>query len=90
MKIKIKESFQKDLKKIKNRHILQKTLHLIEVSEFFDATEFWMLYDTKKLKNSRNFYRIRFWDYRIWFKIENKELTLIRIKHRRDIYRVFP
>lgn len=90
MKIIIKESFQRDLKKINNKKILQKALHLIETSQFFDEAEFWILYDIKKLKNTKKYYRIRFWDYRLGFKIENKGLILIRIKHRKDIYRVFP
>lgn len=90
MKIIIKDSFWKDLKKINDKKILQKALHLIEASQFFDETEFWILYDVKKLKNTQKYYRIRFWDYRLGLKIDNQELILIRIKHRKDIYRVFP
>lgn len=42
-----------------------------------------------KLKGSTNLYRIRQGDYRVIYKIENDVLVIIiiRIGHRRDIYK---
>lgn len=44
----------------------------------------------KKLSWYKNYYRIRIWDYRLWLRIENNICCFIRIKHRKDIYNVFP
>jgi len=39
-----------------------------------------------------DFYRIRIWNYRIGFKLEKNKIILlrIRIRSRKDIYRIFP
>jgi mRNA interferase RelE/StbE len=46
-------------------------------------------YQSLKLSGSANAYRIRVGDYRIVYTVENKVLlvTVIRIAHRRDVYR---
>jgi mRNA interferase RelE/StbE len=44
----------------------------------------------KKLKGFKEFYRIRFGDYRIGIKIINDELSFERILHRKEIYKLFP
>jgi len=44
----------------------------------------------EKLKGYREFYKIRFGDYRVGFRYENGILTLERVLHRKDIYRYFP
>ncbi len=42
-----------------------------------------------KLKGYENEYRIRIGDYRVRYKIEDRELTilLLQCKHRKDVYR---
>jgi mRNA interferase RelE/StbE len=44
--------------------------------------------DTKKLKNGDGRFRIRVGDYRIIYRLEDKQLVILIIKigHRRDIY----
>ncbi|MEB3309921.1 MAG: type II toxin-antitoxin system RelE/ParE family toxin [Snowella sp.] len=44
--------------------------------------------NVKKLKGSEGLFRIRVGDYRIIYKIENKNLIILVVKigHRRDIY----
>ncbi len=46
----------------------------------------------EKLKGSQGFYRFRFGSYRLGLILddENKTIHLLRIMHRRDIYRHFP
>lgn len=43
----------------------------------------------RKLSNSRNSYRIRVGDYRVLYRIMDKELLVLVVKvaHRRDVYR---
>ncbi|MFH1648277.1 MAG: type II toxin-antitoxin system RelE/ParE family toxin [Patescibacteria group bacterium] len=42
----------------------------------------------QKLASYKNIYRVRVGDYRIVFKKSKKEIYLILIGHRRDIYRL--
>ncbi len=46
----------------------------------------------EKLKGYRNFYKVRFGDYRLGLQIDGRRkiIHLLRIMHRRDIYRHFP
>lgn len=45
----------------------------------------------KKLKGYKEFYRIRFGDYRIGIKInDDSTLSFERILHRKEIYKIFP
>jgi len=43
-----------------------------------------------RMKGYRNFYKIRFGDYRIGMKVEDDTVIFERALHRREIYRYFP
>ena len=40
-----------------------------------------------KLSGSKNTYRIREGDYRLIYAIEEKEIVVMTVKHRREVYR---
>ena len=44
----------------------------------------------KKLQWFSWFYRMRIWDYRMWFSIISGKVVLERFLHRKDIYRYYP
>ena len=44
----------------------------------------------KKLKGDADYYRIRVGDYRIGIKVNDGIVCLVRILHRKEIYRYFP
>ncbi|MBC7476206.1 MAG: type II toxin-antitoxin system RelE/ParE family toxin [Candidatus Sericytochromatia bacterium] len=44
----------------------------------------------EKLKGYDNYYKIRFGNYRVGLKYENNFVTLERVLHRREIYKLFP
>jgi len=44
----------------------------------------------KKLLGHRSAYRVRLGDYRVGFFYENHKISLARVVHRKDIYKVFP
>jgi mRNA interferase RelE/StbE len=48
------------------------------------------LADCKKLTGYKTAYRIRMGQYRIGFYYEHKTIELVRILHRKEIYRYFP
>lgn len=88
MIVKIDKSFEKDVKKINNKSISQKISAVI--NEFQGAEKLSEIKNLKKLKGSKYFYRVRMGDYRIGLIIIEKEVELIRILHRKDVYKYFP
>lgn len=43
--------------------------------------------DVKRLTNFTLEYRLRVGDYRVLFEIENKNIVVYRVRHRREAYR---
>lgn len=44
----------------------------------------------EKLQGYKNFYKIRFGNYRVGLKFENNTLTFERVLNRKEIYNFFP
>ena len=88
MKIEIKKSFLKDIKKQKNYKLEQKVKEfLLNLQTKDDITQ---IENLKKLSGFKNFYRIRLGDYRIGVYFENDILYIVRCLHRKEIYKFFP
>ena len=90
MELKFKESFKQDLKRIKNKKILQKVKELIDAIQSVSSLNNIQNIDIKKLRGHKSFYRIRLGNYRVGIKLEGNKITFIRILHRKDFYRYFP
>ncbi len=88
MKTEFRTSFEKDLKKILDQKLLIKIKEIIE--EIETVTTLGDIKNIKKLKGEDNFYRIRIGEYRIGIKVTDDTITLVRLLHRREIYRFFP
>ena len=89
MKVKFERSFEKDLKKLKDRNIRKKVKEVIEMVESIkEIGEF--KGDLRKIRTSPNLWRIRIGDYRIGLRIEKDTVIFVRVLHRRDIYKYFP
>ena len=88
MIVKIDKSLEKDLSKISDKTTLKK-LHstIIKLQNAKDLSE---ISNLKKLKGSQSYFRIRIGDYRLGIVHENNEIEIIRLLHRKDIYRYFP
>ena len=89
MNLKFKNSFKKDLKKIKNTSILSKLKNLILELEKVNKLEDFSG-DLKKLKGGEGFWRIRLGDYRIGIIVKSNTIIFVRILHRKEIYKYFP
>ena len=88
MLVKIDKSFQKDVKKIKERIILKRiaaTIRQVQKAENISTIK-----SIKKLSGTSNNYRIRIGEYRIGLIITEKAVIFIRFLHRKDIYKFFP
>lgn len=88
MNVKFEASFARDLRRIKNRRLLQrvqKTIEGIKAAPGLDEIR-----DLKKMQGYDTFYRLRLGDYRIGIEVVAGEVIFVRILHRKDIYRYFP
>lgn len=88
MKILIEKAFKKDLKKINNSEINKSIYDLILEIKSYDSI--YQIKNIKKLKNSKNNYRIRLGNFRIGLEYSDETLIFIRFLHRKDIYKYFP
>jgi mRNA interferase RelE/StbE len=88
MIVKIDRSFEKDTDKIKDKNLLFKIADCIESLQNADNIK--EIKNLKKLKGSNYFYRIKIGEYRVGLEIEKKSVELIRVLHRKDIYKYFP
>lgn len=88
MNLAFNKSFAKDLRQIRDSSVLarlQEIIHEIEAAGSIQD-----LKNLKKLSSESRHYRIRVGDYRLGLVIEDDTVTLVRILHRKDIYRYFP
>lgn len=78
MKINYEKKFLKDIEDLdKDISIRLKSL-IIQINQFKKLSE---IKNTKKLSWYDVYYRIKIWNYRLWFRFENDELYFIRFKH---------
>lgn len=88
MQVIIKSSFKKDVNSINEKSILLKLQEIINNLKLLE--NFNDIANCKKMKGFENYYRIRFGNYRIGFKLENSSIVLLRFLHRKEIYKYFP
>ena len=83
-----RRGFERDLKKIRDRNLLEKINQSIESVE--SAGTLSEVNFVRKLKGAANSDRIRIGDYRIGLEADASTAEFVRILHRCDIYRFFP
>ena len=81
MKINIRKSAIKDIRKID--HTIKEKIHLkiLELKDFPEVS------NIKKLTNFEPAYRLRVGDYRILFDVMDDKIEIGRILHRKESYR---
>jgi mRNA interferase RelE/StbE len=88
MKVVLKNSFIKDIKKLtdlKTKSKLKEILISLEnISNIHDIN------NLEKIKGHSNFFRIRVGNHRIGVHFEDDNFELVRFLHRKDIYKYFP
>ncbi len=88
MKIRFEASFEKDLKKVKDKKLLKRVKEIID--EIKRAKHLSDIRNVNKLKGYKTFYRIRIGDYRVGLDVVEDKIIFTRILHRKDIYKYFP
>ena len=82
MKTLFRRSFERDLRKIKDRNSLEKIKQSIESVE--SADDLSKVGSVRKMKGAANCYRIRVGDYRIGLEAGASTAEFVRVLHRRD------
>ncbi len=88
MLLRYERKFLKELTGIRDAHIKKQIEIVLERLE--EAEDLSDIAQVKAMKGKAQYYRIRTGDYRIGVKLEEKALVLLRVAHRKDIYKVFP
>ena len=88
MKIRYSKQVVKDVKKIKDKKVIERITQVIH--ELKKAERIEEINQIKKLKGHPTAYRIRIGDYRLGLFIENEIVELARLVKRNDIYKLFP
>jgi len=88
MKVEFHQNFDKDLAQSKDAILakqIRKLIMRLETAQVLNEIP-----NVKKLSGGSNFYRVRLGDYRVGFILSGTKVTLMRVLHRREIYRYFP
>jgi len=88
MNIAFEASFARDLKRVRDKHLLQRIHQVIESVKA--APDLSAVQDLVKMQGHDTLYRIRLGDYRIGIEIVADRVIFVRLLHRKDIYRYFP
>ena len=83
MNTQFKESFTKDLRKIRDKDLLNRAKAVIETVE--QAQSLGQIPNLERLKGWSKYYRIRVGDYRVGLAVEGDVVTFVRFLHRKDI-----
>lgn len=88
MKVSFRDSFAKDLKRVKDKVILKRVMDTVEAIEQVDSLNH--VPDLKKLKGRVGYFRLRIGDYRVGLAFEHDSVVFVRFLNRKDIYKFFP
>lgn len=88
MKVAYKSSFDRDIKKIIDKNVIE-TIK-IAIKNVEDANNIKGIDSLKKLTGYKTYYRISKDVYRFGLNIENEIVTFVRFLHRKEIYKKFP
>jgi mRNA interferase RelE/StbE len=89
MKVSYHKNFDKDLEKYATHEQIREIF--LFVDELESAESLREFSNIKKLAGFKEFYRTRFGEYRLGFRIiDGKSVQLDRFLHRRDIYKKYP
>lgn len=89
MKVEYRRLFLKDLKTLKKQPVYRQVYELA-FNTLPAVKSIQDLPNVKALSGATNRYRIRVGDYRVGIEVNEENLELFRVLHRREFYRYFP
>ena len=88
MEVEIKKKFLKELSKLPNEY--ENTIEEFVFDKLPTYDNLSEIGKVEKMTGYKNYFKIRFGDYRVGIKKENDIIIIETIKHRREIYKYFP
>ncbi|MDE2670098.1 MAG: type II toxin-antitoxin system RelE/ParE family toxin [Chloroflexota bacterium] len=88
MEIRYRTSFGRDLRRERNSDLRRRVERIVE--QLQSAPSVASVPSVAGMRGYANHYRIRVGDYRLGIVVDGDTAILVRLLHRRDIYRHFP
>jgi len=88
MEVKIKKKFLKELSKLPNEYANTIEEFIFDKLPTYDNLS--KIGKVEKMTGYKNYFKIRFGDYRVGIKKENQTIMVEIVKHRKEIYKYFP
>ena len=88
MKVAFRQSFHRDLKKLKDKTLRKRIRKAIEAVE--KGTKLEDVPQLKKLTGHDECFRLRVGDYRLGMIVKKDAVEFVRCLHRKELYRFFP
>jgi len=88
MKIEYKKKFLKELCKLPNEYSQTIEEFVFDIFPTYDNLS--EIGKVEKMTGYKNYFKIRFGDYRVGIKKEDNTIIIETVKHRREIYKYFP
>jgi len=88
MKIEYKKKFLKELYKLPNEYSQTIEEFVFDIFPTYDNLS--EIGKVEKMTGYKNYFKIRFGDYRVGIKKEDNTIIIETVKHRREIYKYFP
>jgi mRNA interferase RelE/StbE len=88
MKVHYRQSFLRDIKKLK-KHPIYNEIFELAFTTLPGITTLWELTNVKIMRGHSNRYRIRIGDYRMGIEVHDSIIEIVRTLHRKDFYRYF-
>ncbi len=89
MKVQYRQSFLRDLKKLKRQAVYDRIFELA-FTTLPEADTLRYVVNIRAMKGYPNRYRIRIGNYRIGIEVYGNDVEVMRVLHRREFYRYFP
>ncbi len=89
MDVRYRESFLRDLKKLK-KHPIYDRIVTLAFQTLPDAEDLRQVPSLKSMTGHPHRYRIRIRSYRVGIQVEGSAVEVVRVLDRRDFYRYFP
>ncbi|MDX1921373.1 MAG: type II toxin-antitoxin system RelE/ParE family toxin [Candidatus Caenarcaniphilales bacterium] len=88
MKLELTDSFEKDVRRYKDKNLLKRLNSVLDLLEESFSLE--RIPNLKAMKGNSEFYRIRIGDFRLGFQLVGETVRLLAFGKRGDFYRSFP
>ncbi|MGA7878100.1 MAG: type II toxin-antitoxin system RelE/ParE family toxin [Desulfoferrobacter sp.] len=89
MRLRYAKSFEKDIEDVRHNAEIRRRLAAV-IQNLKTIGSFRELQGIRKIEGYENYYRLRVGDYRLGIKLVDDVIELIRLLHRKEIYRRFP